>query len=403
MKKILFIVPEFPSISETFIVNQITSLIDLGHDIIIFSLGKPEKIIVHDKIIEYKLLDKVIYPNFENRFSKFFKKIFSRHILTTLKSLNIFKFGKDAFRLTNFCKAYPFFYLKDNFDIVHIHFGQMLENYLLLKEIGFIKNQKTFLTFHGYDLEPKDKLFNRIRYKGLLRNDVHITLNTPYLESVFIETFPELNNYSILPVGLDTNYFKPKRESYMNNVTNIVFCGRFIELKGIKRLPNIIKLVLERNTSKNIHFHIIGDGEDELRNEFLSKLNQFNLLENVTYYKSLPQQEIIKIYNKSDIFILPGIYDNGRAETQGLVIQEAQAMELPVVVTDAGGMKYGVINNKTGYVVDYKSDEVFVDKINVLIGDNNKRKVFGANAREFVVKNYDNHVLAATLLKTYNK
>ncbi len=37
--KIAFIVGGFPSISETFILNQITGLIDRGHDVEIFAKG----------------------------------------------------------------------------------------------------------------------------------------------------------------------------------------------------------------------------------------------------------------------------------------------------------------------------------------------------------------------------
>lgn len=403
MKKILFIVPEFPSVSETFIVNQITSLIDLGYDISIFSLGKPAEGLIHEKIKQYKLLDKVIYPCFTNRFSNLLSNIFSSNLKYILKSFNINKYGKDAYRLTNFCKIFPFFDKKNDFDIVHIHFGQMLDNYILLKNVGILNNKKAFLTFHGYDLEPKDCLINRDRYKTIKQYNIHVTLNTPYLEEIFNNTLPDYNNYSILPVGLDTLYFKQKEIKRNNNEINIVFCGRFIVLKGVRRLPDIIKEVIESNKHKIVRFHIIGDGDIDLVEEFISKINKYNLSEYIIYYKSQKQEEIIKIYNKSDIFVLPGIYDNGRAETQGLVIQEAQAMELPVVVTDAGGMKYGMVNNKTGFVVDHTSDDEFINKINELIIDSEMRKKIGIEARKYVVENYDNKYLASQLIKIYKK
>ena len=70
----------------------------------------------------------------------------------------------------------------------------------------------------------------------------------------------------------------------------------------------------------------------------------------------------------SDIFLLPGITEvsTGRAETQGIVILEAQSMELPVLVSDAGGMKYGVNNNHTGYVIAESCINSFVEKILLL-------------------------------------
>ena len=84
----------------------------------------------------------------------------------------------------------------------------------------------------------------------------------------------------------------------------------------------------------------------------------------------------------SDLFVFPGIHDkHGRAETQGLVLQEAQAMELPVIVSDVGGMKYGMINDITGFVVEEKNIAGFVDKIELLIADKELRKEMGKQGR----------------------
>ncbi len=42
--KIAFIVNDFPLLSETFILNQITGLIDRGHHVDIFATGKKKNI-----------------------------------------------------------------------------------------------------------------------------------------------------------------------------------------------------------------------------------------------------------------------------------------------------------------------------------------------------------------------
>ncbi len=49
--EIAFIVEVFPKLSETFILNQITGLIDLSHDVEIFSMMKPEEKIHRGKSI----------------------------------------------------------------------------------------------------------------------------------------------------------------------------------------------------------------------------------------------------------------------------------------------------------------------------------------------------------------
>src|SRR5579872_3655274 len=58
---VLFIVGHFPAPSQTFILNQMTGLMDLGHNITIFSFNEGDKEYMHPDIEKYKLLDRVIY------------------------------------------------------------------------------------------------------------------------------------------------------------------------------------------------------------------------------------------------------------------------------------------------------------------------------------------------------
>ena len=57
--KVLVVVGEFPAISNPFIFNQITGLIDLGHDVSIFALKVVDQQCEHSEIEEYQLRDKL--------------------------------------------------------------------------------------------------------------------------------------------------------------------------------------------------------------------------------------------------------------------------------------------------------------------------------------------------------
>jgi colanic acid/amylovoran biosynthesis glycosyltransferase len=106
--------------------------------------------------------------------------------------------------------------------------------------------------------------------------------------------------------------------------------------------------------------------------------------------------------NAADLFLFPGIIDkNGRCEAQGLVVQEAQAMKLPVIVSNVGGMKEGIVDNKTGFVVKENDINGFVEKLEFLINNSNKKEAMGEAARAFVVKNYDSTILGEQLLYLY--
>lgn len=412
--KILFLVPRFPTVSETFILNQIIDLIDRGHSVNIFATEKTKKKI-HSKIKDYALLDKTFYAdtptNIYLRLKLFVSILFSSDIRLTkklLKTLNFFKYGASALKLSRFFKVSWLVNSKDNYDIIHAHFGPMSDYYFYAKECGFFKNAKLIVTFHGYDIIPRDNEKNKIRYKKLIEQNITLTANTPYTKSLIQKTGYKNESIHILPVGLDTNYYsKSNTVKKDKNKITILFCGRIIKFKGVSRIADIANILINKKNIRNITFKIIGEsGESNSQelNLLKQKIDDHELKENFELLGAKTQKEVIHEMNTSDLLIMPGIVnEDGRAENQGLVIQEAQSMQLPVIVTNAGGMKYGLIDNITGYVIEKNDLNRFAEKIELLLNNPNLKEEMGLKGREFVTKNYDSKMLGDKLEKIYHK
>jgi colanic acid/amylovoran biosynthesis glycosyltransferase len=147
---------------------------------------------------------------------------------------------------------------------------------------------------------------------------------------------------------------------------------------------------------------MIGSGE--MRNEVESLINELGLQEYVSLLGSLSQESVVEEMDKAHLFLLPGIHEKqtGRAETQGLVIQEAQAMELPVIVSDAGGMKYGLLDGVSGFVVKEGDIDGFADKIELLLNNEQMRNAMAKAGRDFVVKTFDTRILGDKLTEIYD-
>ena len=64
--KIAFIVGDFPSISESVILNQNTGLSDRGHDVETFATRNPKNKKVHSIIKKYRLMKRVNYIDISN-------------------------------------------------------------------------------------------------------------------------------------------------------------------------------------------------------------------------------------------------------------------------------------------------------------------------------------------------
>mgnify|MGYP006928203217 CR=1 FL=1 len=57
--RIAMIVDRFPALSETFVLDQITGLLDLGHEVEIFARGSSDETVVHPAVDRYDLRDRV--------------------------------------------------------------------------------------------------------------------------------------------------------------------------------------------------------------------------------------------------------------------------------------------------------------------------------------------------------
>jgi len=58
---IAFIVDLFPALSETFILNQITGLIDRGHEVDIYAWYPGNTTKIHPEVLKYRLQERTYY------------------------------------------------------------------------------------------------------------------------------------------------------------------------------------------------------------------------------------------------------------------------------------------------------------------------------------------------------
>ncbi|WP_417857557.1 glycosyltransferase [Xanthomarina gelatinilytica] len=407
-KHIAVIVNYFPTVSETFIVNQINSLMDSGYEVSLYAYHQVEAKVLHTSFKTHNLLDRVRYfvkpPKSKvKRFTVFVQWTFKhfKQIDWSLyfKTLNVFAYGKDAYTLKLFFEA-QWFLVPYQADVIHAHFGMVGKRLAYLKAKGILPETLPLLTtFHGYDLEPNQLESYKGLYKHLFVHATAFTVNTPYLEGLLNQVNCHRLPVHILPVGLDTDFFKRTKQKTDLSYFDLVFCGRLVPFKGPDLAIEIVDRFIKMGYD-NVRLHIIGRGE--LMDDLQVQVNRLNLKKHVLFYGAKTQEEIKVIFEQADMFLLPGRFDtNGRAETQGLVLQEAQAMELPVVVSDVGGMKYGLIDGETGFVVKEGDVEGFVKNVERLIKHPELKIAMGLSGRQFVVGNYDNHFLTKRLLDIY--
>lgn len=297
-------------------------------------------------------------------------------------------------------------FLFQKFDIIHAHYGHngAFIADLIAKEI--LQKVKLVTSFHGYDMWPSKMEQLQIKYKNLIIQQSIKIANTNYSKSLLLNIGFNESDIRVIPVGLDLDVFYSKKKYKAfneQNLFNLVFCGRLAKVKAPEQTIEIINEIINNRKIKNVRLHIIGEGEMHM--ELISRIKKYQLDDYVNMHGALNQKQIVSILENSSVFILPGIYEKetGSAETQGLVVQEAQALGLPVIVSNVGGIKFGMVEGRTGYVVDESDIRQYADKIIYLMGNEPVLKKMSIDAKAFVVENYDIRIIGEKLINTYKE
>jgi len=365
-KKIVFKVPEFPHLSETFIVAQITTAIKLGYDvqIMIRKLLDNDTAINSILIKEHNLLDKIIIEDYniqKNKLGRLIKWILL--LISNLKDFNsIIKFHKQQskFSLT-WLYQWVFYNRFGDVSIFHVQYGTNSKPLDVLKKTGF--KPAVIVTFHGHDafFPINGYIPNNAYYDNLFEYANLLTANTPYLADKIIELGCPKELLSIIPVGVDTDFFYPNKESKtIHSTLKLITVGRLDNVKGHDFCISAVADLISKGI--DVTLTIIGAGEERKNLENL--IEKYQLEEKVFLKGKKSQLEVRSELWEHDLYLLTAVaLTDGRRETQGLATLEAQACGLPAIVFDSGGVKYTLEDGVSGFVCDEFDVDAVVSSI----------------------------------------
>jgi len=96
------------------------------------------------------------------------------------------------------------------------------------------------------------------------------------------------------------------------------------------------------------------------------------------YTGMITGEELSRAYASADVFAFPS-----ETDTFGNVVLEAMSSGLPAVVTDKMGPKEIVRDGETGFIAS--THEEFIEKVRLLVSDEDLRMKMGRNAREYAL------------------
>lgn len=397
MRKILFFIDGFPSYSETFLYNQIYYLIDLGFDVRILALkkGTASSRSIHLKMDEYDLIGKCSF--LINRIDLTILNNLIFHPFLSFRILRFWDFKKGIFLIRNLNLLLSY----SNYEVIHAHYGHVGALVCDLKSIGLFSKVRTICTFHGEDVSHNLLNTHTKKYFNIAKQADVVTVNSKYTYDCLLKSVGETwHNIVIVPVPVDVNYFKPvSAPRERNKCFKIIFCGRLIEWKAPTFAIKIVREVIQRGYA--VKFDIIGNGPEYQNCKELIINN--GLEDTIKLLGSLSQEDIRIKLDQADVFLFPCIKElkTYKTEAQGLVLQEAQSMGVPVLISDVGGMKYGMKDGQTGYVVKENDLLGFSDKLVELIENPSLRDSMSVEGRAYVKSNFDVEIIGSKMVELY--
>lgn len=187
----------------------------------------------------------------------------------------------------------------------------------------------------------------------------------------------------VISNGVDLSRFMPyygdtlavkRKFEIPPNLSLVLFVGRLDVDKDIKTLIKAIPDVLKKNQA---HFVIVGEGKD--KTNLREMANKLKIEKNITFIDFIPYNDKLlpKIYQMSQVFVNPC-----PSETQSIVVLEAQATGLPVVLANYGALPELVEDGINGFLFEPSNDADLAQKIIQILKNKKMSKKMGERSLE---------------------
>lgn len=201
-----------------------------------------------------------------------------------------------------------------------------------------------------------------------------------------------------LSSGIDTEFFKPDNAKalHLDFEEPIAFLpSRIVPGKGHEDL--IRAAVQLKREGIQIKVVFAGRYDSPQFGEKLKKLiNQLMITDDVMFIGLLTLKELRDWYAVSKVVVLPSY-------TEGLprVLLEAQAMQIPPVAYNVGGVSEAMKTGETGFIVRKGNVRGLAAKLKELLTDDHRRIQMGEMGRRFVERQFSLAALAKRHEKFY--
>ena len=202
---------------------------------------------------------------------------------------------------------------------------------------------------------------------------------------------PEIRGINITPFGVECDRFAPRRRP--DEGSGQITIGTVKTLAGKYGVDVLIdafaQLIRDPDPQvggirERLCLLLVGDGPDRAKLE--AQVDALGIRERTTFAGKVAHADVPKWLNRLDVYVAASRLDS---ESFGVAVIEASSCELPVVVSDAGGLPEVVRDGITGIVVPRDDSEALARALKRLVMDAALRLNMGRAGRALVQREYE--------------
>jgi len=383
---------EFPALSETFVLNQITGLIDRGHDVTIFAYRPRPESRIHADVVQYDLAKVTRYRNVAaNKFAQALAvgALLVRYVRklgpVLLRCLDAHRYGQNVSIRNLFFWAVRTVNEKP-FDAIYCHFGPVGQLAVMLRDVGALSGPVATV-FHGVDVSAyvrnKPDVYRFLFSMG----DLFLPVSARWRRRlVDLGCPPGKIEIHHMGVALETIPFRVRSTDGMEAPLRVLSVGRMVEKKGLAFGLQAVAQVIRRGIP--VQYTLIGDGP--LRHHLEQLANALGISSSVDFRGWQDRDAVTVAMETSDILLAPSVATaDGDEEGIPVTIMEAMAAGTIVVATRHSGIPELVEDGTSGILTSEGSIDELASALTRLVESRDDWAAIRCNARARINENFD--------------
>lgn len=402
--RIAFLTDVFPRISNTFINNQITGLLDRGHEVDIFATSPGDFENAHEEVHAYRLRERMrhipIPKNPIRRLARAAALARDADVrqAAALGSLNVFRHGSEGLNLSRFYTIASFLQ-RPPYDILHCQFGKLGPRVLPL--LGSRARPGRLVTsFRGADLTSWVKRSPRMYDELFERGDLFLPVSQSFRHRL-IDMGCDPERVHVLHSGIRLERFRYKERARRGEEpTRVLFVGRLTEKKGVTYALEAVARVLSSGVP--LSFTVVGDGE--LRPQLEARARALGIAGSVEWAGDRSVDSVVEYMQRSHLLIAPSVISSdGGQEGIPNVLKEAMATGMPVLATTHSGIPELVEDGVSGFLVAERDVEALTQRLLEMTEHPELWPSLGLAGRQAVEAGFDIEKLNDRLVELYQQ